>query len=93
MMHESELADPYMTPRSLPAQRPHRYLSYGIVFAVVLLCLAAGSLMVWLAIGKSPMHLDRGPPVRDRPWVEQNRGPVNRSTIEQPASPPETVVP
>ena len=92
-MHESELADPYMTPRTLPVRRPFMYLAYGIILAVVLLTFAAGSLMAWWAIRPSRVILDRGPEVpRGNQLINQRRGPV-RPMLEQSISSPESAVP
>ena len=93
-MHDSELADPYMTPRTLPARRPYKYLAYGIILVVVLLALAAGSLMVLWAMAPSRLILDRGPAVDRRgQLIEQRRGPSVLPSTEQPANAQKAVAP
>ena len=92
-MHDTELADPYVTPRTLPVRRPFRYLAYGLILAVVLLSFAAGSLMVYWAM-RPTFSLDRGPAIENRDFMfNQNRGPVKSPSPELPPSSTETAVP
>ena len=63
MTHQSELADPYLTPRTLPARGPFKYLAYGIILAVVLLTIVAALLMIRWSIRPSRSLPDRQPPL------------------------------
>ena len=80
-MRQSELADPYLTPRTLPARRPITYLVFGIILAVILMTVAAASLVVWRATRPMRWDLDRVSAIERR--VEMDRGPIPHR-IEQP---------
>ena len=91
-MHDTELADPYMTPRTLQVRRPFRYLAYGLILGVVLLSIAAGSWMVYWAM-RPTFSLDRGSAIKNRDlMINQNRGPVKSPSAELPANSTETIV-
>ena len=91
-MRDSELADPYVTPRTLPARRSLKVLAFVIILAVVSLSASATAFMFYRAASSS-MQLDRAYPVTV-PSVE--RGPVTLEipiTEGLPTSGPETAVP
>jgi hypothetical protein len=84
MMHETDLADPYMTPRTLPARRPFKFLAYSIILAVVLLSSIAIVFMFYRA-ASAKMQLDRAYLV-NIPVIE--RGSMSEPTVEPPANAP-----
>ena len=93
-MLNSELADPYLTPKTLPARRPLTYLALGLIVGVVLLSVAAGSLMVYWAISPSRLNMERRPAIDNRdPIIFQNRGPVKSSPQEQPTNVSRAAIP
>ncbi len=92
-MQESELADPYATPRTSPPRGPFKVLTYTIISTVILITIAAASLMIWLSIRPMRLDLDRGPAVEYRGQsIETTRGPF-LPRAEQPVNTPEAVAP
>ncbi len=67
-MQESELVDPYLTPRALPTRRP--YWAFAIIVAVILLAILAAAFIIWAAM-PSKLSLERYP--RN---IEMHRGPA-----------------
>ena len=78
-MRDSELADPYVTPRTLPAHRSLKVLAFVIILAVVSLSASATAFMFYRAASSS-MQLDR---VADRklPFRSRRRFLINTTTL------------
>jgi hypothetical protein len=90
-MHDSGLADPYLTPRTQPARNPLRYVVFSLILAVILLTALAASMMVWWSIRPSRVELQRVPAIERFP-IDAYRSPVN-PTGELPPSTFESVAP
>jgi hypothetical protein len=89
-MHESQLADPYLTPKTQPARRQFNLVLVGLILAVLMLSTLAAGFMVWSSIYPQRVMINRAPPVEKFP-IEASRRPVG-STEELPPLTPEAAV-
>lgn len=83
-MHESELADPYMTPRHLPI-RHSKWLIASVVIiiilAIILMTVAAALLVGWYSISSRQVEIQRFPAVESDVRVELSRIPEFPSSM------------
>lgn len=84
-MQEPELADPYITPRTVPARRPRNYLAIGIILGLFLLTVSAAGIMAWRSLRPARLMLDRGPAIyMDRGPVPKDPPPSHAPDAESP---------
>ncbi|MDX1928264.1 MAG: hypothetical protein SFV81_17180 [Pirellulaceae bacterium] len=89
-MHESQLGDPYVTPKTQPTRRPFNFLVIGSILALLMMTTLAAGFMVWSSIRPQRVMIDRAPPIRDFS-IEASRRPVD-STQELPPLTPGAAV-
>lgn len=85
-MHDSQLADPYLTPKTQPARRPVSLLVIGSILVLLMMTTLAAGFMVWSSIRPQRVMINRAPPVRDFS-IEASRRPVGSTQELPPLSP------